>query len=83
MSKIEKILKRINDPNVATNIGFEELVNLLEYLGFERRQKGSHTIFRKEGIIEKINLQKDGSKAKIYQINQVRKILNKYNIEKM
>jgi predicted RNA binding protein YcfA (HicA-like mRNA interferase family) len=44
------------------------------------RTKGSHHIFRKEGVEEKINLQKEGAKAKPYQVRQVRNILVKYKL---
>ena len=54
--------------------------NLLLYLGFDMRVKGSHHIFRKSGIRELINLQKDGNKAKPYQIRQIRAILFEYNL---
>jgi hypothetical protein len=37
-------------------------------------------MFRKEGIEEKINLQIDGSKAKPYQVKQVRIIIQKYGL---
>ncbi len=52
----------------------------MKWLGFEERIRGSHHIFRKEGISEKINLQKDGNKAKPYQVRQVRTILLKYKL---
>ena len=42
--------------------------------------RGSHHIFRKENIIEKINLQKDGNKAKPYQVRQVRSIILRYHL---
>ena len=61
------------------NINFEDLRKLLLILGFEERIKLSHHIFRKEGIAEKPNLQKDGSKAKTYQVKQIRGILQKYD----
>ena len=35
-------------------------------------------MFRKSGIEEKINLQKDGNKAKPYQVKQVRAVILKY-----
>jgi len=54
---------------------------LLKHFGFEERIKGSHHIFRKAGIEEKINLQKDGNKAKPYQVKQVRNILITYKLE--
>jgi hypothetical protein len=41
---------------------------------------GSHHIFRKAGIEEKLNLQRDGNKAKPYQVKQVRNILLKYGL---
>jgi len=37
-------------------------------------------MFRKSGIEEKINLQRDGGKAKVYQVRQVRYILLKYKL---
>ena len=60
------------------NISFEDLCNLMKHLGFESRIKGSHHIFRKEDVAEKINLQKEGTKAKPYQVKQVRSIIVKY-----
>jgi hypothetical protein len=44
------------------------------------RVRGSHHIFRREGVAEKINLQQDGNKAKPYQVRQVRNILVKYKL---
>ena len=62
------------------NISFTDLVTLLQSFGFEMRTKGSHHVFRKAGIEEKINLQKEGAKAKPYQVRQVRKIILKYKL---
>jgi hypothetical protein len=42
--------------------------------------RGSHHIFRKRSIEEKINLQRDGDKAKVYQVRQVRSILLKHKM---
>jgi predicted RNA binding protein YcfA (HicA-like mRNA interferase family) len=53
---------------------------LLIYLGFDVRTKGSHHIFRKAGVEEKINLQKDGNKAKPYQVKQVRAVILTYKL---
>lgn len=41
-------------------------------LGFEERIKGSHHIFTLERRQAALNLQPDGSKAKAYQVKQVR-----------
>lgn len=44
------------------------------------RVSGSHHIFRKAGIEEKMNLQKDDNKAKPYQVKQVRNMILKYKL---
>jgi len=62
--KYNKLLLKILSGTSDANINFNDLVDLLKNLGFEMRTKGSHHIFRKEGITEKVNLQKAGSKAK-------------------
>lgn len=43
--------------------------------GFEERVRGSHHLFRQAGVEERINLQREGGKAKVYQIRQVRAII--------
>ena len=74
--RIFQILSGANDANIA----FTDLVHLLPLLGFDVRVKGRHHIFRKDGIEEKPNLQKDGNKAKPYQVKQVRNIILKYKL---
>jgi len=44
------------------------------------RIRGSHHNFRREGIEEKINLQRDNGKAKPYQVRQVRSVILKYKM---
>ncbi len=61
-------------------IRFDDLCRLLADLGFDMRVRGSHHIFRKAGIDEKINLQREGSHAKPYQVRQVRNVPVKYRI---
>ena len=63
------------------NIGFDELRNLLLKLGFDERTRGSHHVFRRDGIEERINLQRDGGKAKPYQVRQVRAVLVRHKLE--
>jgi predicted RNA binding protein YcfA (HicA-like mRNA interferase family) len=48
---------------------------LLGRLGFQERTRGSHYVFRRTGVEELINLQRDGDKAKVYQVRQVRAVL--------
>ena len=80
MSKYEKLLLQILRGSADANIPFDDLCKLLRRLGFEERTRGSHHIFRKQGVEEKINLQRDGNKAKIYQVRQVRAVILKYHL---
>ena len=74
----EKIVEPILSGNSDANIGFDDLCHLLIRLGFEMRVRGSHHVFRKAGVEERINLQREGSNAKPYQVRQVRTMLLKY-----
>ncbi|MDQ3711981.1 MAG: type II toxin-antitoxin system HicA family toxin [Acidobacteriota bacterium] len=80
MSKFDKLRQKILDGKSDANVCFEDLRNFLLNLGFAERVKGSHHSYRKEGIAEKPNLQRDGNKAKSYQVRQIRDILRKYNL---
>lgn len=80
MGKYDKLLLKIILGSSDANISFDELRELLKRLGFQERTRGSHHVFRKEGVEEKINLQSDAAKAKPYQVRQVRSILVKYHL---
>jgi predicted RNA binding protein YcfA (HicA-like mRNA interferase family) len=80
MGHIEKLIFQILSGTSDANIVFNDLCQLLIHLGFEERTKGSHHIFRRSGIEEKINLQKDGNRAKPYQVKQVRAVILKYKL---
>ncbi|MCY4642951.1 MAG: type II toxin-antitoxin system HicA family toxin [Gammaproteobacteria bacterium] len=80
MGKYERLLTRIVHGKSDTEIAFANLCYLLEWLGFAARVWGGHHMYRKEGITEKINLQKEGGKAKPYQVRQVRNIILKYKL---
>jgi len=82
MSKAAKLLFKILRGLSDANIQFEELRYLLLHLGFEERIGGSHHVFRKSGIYEKVNIQKDGDKAKTYQVKQVRDVIIRYKLGK-
>lgn len=62
------------------NIRFNDLCHMLIALGFKERIEGSHHNFKRSGVLERINLQREGSQAKVYQVRPVRKILLKYDI---
>ncbi|MBI5823302.1 MAG: type II toxin-antitoxin system HicA family toxin [Chloroflexi bacterium] len=80
MSKLEKVLEKVLRGTSDTNINFDELRQLLSAFGFVERIRGSHHIFAKDGVIEIINLQPQGSKAKPYQVKQVRNLILKYKL---
>lgn len=80
MAKYEELLLRILRGTSDANISFNDLRQLLRRLGFEERIRGGHHIFRKAGVEEKINLQREGNKAKVYQVRQVRGIILKYRL---
>ena len=80
MSKLEKTLLKILSGFSDKDISFSELCNMLKYLGFEERIKGSHHIFFKEGIEEILNIQPKKSKAKPYQVKQIRNIILEYKL---
>lgn len=80
MDKYEKLLLQILHGRSDANIRFDDLRGLLRSLRFEERTKGSHHSFRRVGVEEKLNLQRDGSKAKPYQVRQVRAIVLKYRL---
>ena len=82
MSRAEKLAAKILSGRSDQNFEFEDLCYILERAGFQSRSgKGSHRIYHREGIDEILNVQPRGSKAKPYQIKQVRDLLLKYKIE--
>ncbi len=80
MGTHEKLTQKILSGASDANIKFTDICNLLVKFGFKMKVRSSHHIFRKEGIIEKVNLQKDGVNAKSYQVKAARKIILKYKL---
>lgn len=80
MPRHDKLLTKVLLGRSDASIRFAELCSLLEALGFEKRTKGSHQVFVKAGVEDQINLQRDGSKAKPYQVRQVRRVLIRYGL---
>jgi len=80
MSKYARLVRQILGGAADANIGFADLCHLLLRFGFDMRTEGSHHVFRKVGVEEKINLQREGNKAKPYQVRQVRNVILKYGL---
>jgi hypothetical protein len=75
-----KFIDTILSGRSDAHIPFEPTVNLLEYLGFDKRIRGSHYIFTRGGVEELIDIQEVEGKVKPYQVKQMRTVLKKYNM---
>ncbi len=81
MRKYDKLLQRIVSGTSDANISFADLRQLLLCLGFGERIRGDHHIFAKDGVEEILNLQPRASKAKPYQVRQIRNVIIRYKLE--
>jgi predicted RNA binding protein YcfA (HicA-like mRNA interferase family) len=65
----------------VTNVAFGDLCNLAGGLGFElRRVRGSHHVFMHPDIPQLINLQSVRGQAKPYQIRQLMRLVERYDL---
>jgi predicted RNA binding protein YcfA (HicA-like mRNA interferase family) len=63
------------------NLRFDEAVALAEAFGFRlSRTSGSHHIFVHASIGELVNLQNVSGKAKPYQVRQLLRLVERYNL---
>ncbi|MEW6007824.1 MAG: type II toxin-antitoxin system HicA family toxin [bacterium] len=63
------------------NVRFEWVCRVAELFGFRfRGGKGSHKIYVRDGIRDMLNFQNVDGKAKPYQVRQLIKIIEKYNL---
>ena len=76
----EKFLAKVLRGTSDANISFADLCQMLKSFGFDERIKGDHHIFTMCDVREILNLQPKGSKAKVYQVRQVRKIILQYHL---
>jgi len=64
------------------NASFSDLRSLVEGLGFHLvRVKGSHHIFVHQEVKEILNLQDVSGQAKPYQIRQLLRLIERYNLK--
>ena len=76
----KKVYNDVMGGKSDNNIRFTDLCNLLLSCGFSERIKGDHFIYKRADIPERINIQPNGNKAKVYQVKQVRMIFEKYGL---
>jgi predicted RNA binding protein YcfA (HicA-like mRNA interferase family) len=81
MAKKRKILEKILAG--SKNIRFDDLITLLEALGFQlNRISGSHHIFEHPSLSQPVSVQPDkNGQAKDYQIKQLLKLIEKYDLK--
>jgi predicted RNA binding protein YcfA (HicA-like mRNA interferase family) len=79
-NRLRSLLARVLSGRSDANISFTDLITLLRALGFECRIRGDHHILWKSDVAEIINLQPRSSKAKPYQVKQVRRILRQHRL---
>ena len=78
--KPRRLLLRLLQGNLK-NVAFADMVRLVEAFGFhETRVAGSHHIFSHPHVPELANLQDVRGEAKPYQIRQVLRLVERYNL---
>jgi predicted RNA binding protein YcfA (HicA-like mRNA interferase family) len=80
MGSRDKTMDAVLRGTSDANIGFRDLCNLLQHLGFDERVRGSHHIFTRDDVEEILNLQPKRDKAKPYQVKQVRNVILRYRL---
>lgn len=76
----KKILNKILTG--SKNIRFSDMENLVQGFGFIlSRTDGSHHIFTRPDIPELVNLQNVKGQARIYQIRQFLKLVERHNLK--
>lgn len=79
--KRKTLLRRFLSGSVA-NVSFGDLVDLVEGFGFTlQRTSGSHHIYAHPDVSELINLQEVGGEAQPYQVRQLLRLVERYNLE--
>lgn len=79
MKKRKLLEKLLASP---ANARFDDVRQLAEAFGFElSRISGSHHIFIHPDIVELVNLQEVGGQAKPYQVRQLLRLVERYNLK--
>ena len=76
----KKLLIRLTS-GALQNVSFKDMINLMNGFGFQvKNVSGSHYVFTHSDIPELLNLQEVRGEAKPYQIRQLLKLVEKYNL---
>lgn len=81
LGRRRKLYDRILSGRSDNSISFDQVRSLLLHLGFEERVRGSHHVFKRPEIPERVNIQptSEGT-CKTYQVRQLRDLLKRYNL---
>jgi hypothetical protein len=78
VNKRKLLAKAMNSPH---NLGFPDFLALIEAFGFVLlRQRGSHHIFARPGLVEIMDVQPQGGKAKAYQVKQLIELVTRHGL---
>jgi len=78
-AKREKIYRKLKEN--PKNVRFEDFCKALEIFGFKYRGgRGSHRVFTRKGIREILTIQHVKCRAKVYQVKQFLKLVERYNL---
>ncbi|MDY6917879.1 MAG: toxin HicA [Chloroflexota bacterium] len=80
MGSIDEVIKQMKrNPH---NVGFDDICRVCEYYFGAARRKGSHVIYKTPWQGDpRINIQDDKGKAKVYQVRQVPRALERLEVE--
>lgn len=77
----QKAYNDVVDGKADNNIHFSDFCKLITDLGFDfKNQNGSHKVYYHKEINERMTVQNAGSKAKGYQVRQLRNIIIKHDL---
>jgi len=77
-----RLLLRRLAQGALRNVAFRDLIHLVEGFGFSlTRVNGSHHVFAHPSIPELVNLQEVAGEAKPYQIRQLLRLVERYNLK--
>ena len=80
MGRIRRTWERVLGGSADANLEFDDVIALLTALGFRHRVRGSHHVMFKANVARPLTLQRQGSKAKPYQVRQIRAVILAYNL---
>ena len=77
----KKLYDKVMSGKADYNIGFRDFEKLIKDLGFSlKSKKGSHKTYSNASINERITILPEGSKAKSYNVSDLRDIIKAHGL---